>query len=86
MTIEERLEDNARTVQFILTLQKSHDDQIAALIERDAALFAKMDILTDKMNILTDRTMQAMDAINRLGHIAASHDERLDDLEGRNQP
>jgi chromosome segregation ATPase len=97
MTIEERFEDNARTVQFILTLQKSHDDQIAALIERDAALFAKVDILTDKMNILTDkveiltdkvdiltdRTMQAMDSINRLGHIAANHDQRLDDLEGR---
>ncbi len=72
MTIEERLEDNARTVQFILTLQKSHDDQIAALIERDAALSAKMDVLTDKMDILTDkmdiltgRTIQAMDSINR---------------------
>ena len=72
MTIEERFEDNARTVQFILTLQKSHDDQIAALIERDAALSAKMDVLTDKMDILTDkmdiltgRTIQAMDSINR---------------------
>ena len=77
MTIDERFEENARTAQF-LTLQKSHDDQIAALIERDVALSAKMDILTD-------RTMQAMDSINRLGRIAASHGERLDDLEGRNE-
>ena len=43
----------------------------------------KMDILTDKMDILTGRTIQAMDSINRLGHIAASYDQRLDDLEGR---
>ena len=60
MTIDERLE-------FIATLQQTHDEQIGKLIERQ--------------DVLTERTIQAMDAINRLARIVENHEERIEDLE-----
>jgi hypothetical protein len=60
-------------MQFLLVSQKSHDDQIAALIERES-------VLKDHMDTLAVRTTQAMTAIHRLANIAVSHEERLDDL------
>ena len=41
----------------------------------------RMDTLAQRMNVLTERTIQAMDAINRLGRIAANHEDRIDGLE-----
>ena len=88
MTIDERLE-------FIATLQQSHDDQIGKMVEQGsrntvaiAALTGRMDTLAQSMsnltqvvNILSNRTIQAMDAIGRLANIAAGHDERIEKLE-----
>jgi hypothetical protein len=62
MTIDERLE-------YITTLQQTHDEQIGKLVEQNA--------------ILTERTIQAMDAIGRLARIAEIHEHRIEDLEGR---
>ena len=42
-----------------------------------------MDVLAQRMDLLTQRTVQAMDAINRLARIADSHEQRLDDLENQ---
>lgn len=69
MTIDERLE-------FIATLQQTHDEQIGKLIEQSDRQSARLDVLTE-------RTIQAMDAINRLARIAESHDQRIEDLEDR---
>jgi hypothetical protein len=78
MTIDERLE-------YITALQQSHDEQIGKLIEQNAILernvlqFAER---TDRtLKVLTERTIQAMDAINRLAHIAENHDNRISGLE-----
>ena len=56
-------------MQFLLVSQKSHDDQIAALIEQDT-------LLKKDLRILTKRTKQAMRAIARLANIAASADKQ----------
>ena len=63
MSIDERLE-------FLLTLQQSHDDQIVKLVEQGALNSAAIGALAGRMDVLTERTIQAMDAINRLAHIA----------------
>ena len=76
MSIDERLE-------FLLTLQQSHDDQIVKLVEQGALNSAAIGALAGRMDVLTERTIQAMDAINRLAHIAQSHDQRIEDLENR---
>jgi hypothetical protein len=55
MTIDERLE-------FIATLQQTHDEQIGKLVEQSA-------LVSERMEVLTERTIQAMDAINRLARI-----------------
>jgi hypothetical protein len=56
MTIDERLENIAHKLEFVATLQQTNEGDIAKLIE--------------KVDVLTDRTIQAMDAINRLSRIA----------------
>jgi hypothetical protein len=65
MTIDERLE-------FIATLQRTHDEQIGKLVEQNA-------LASERMDVLTERTIQAMDAINRLARIAESHERRIED-------
>ena len=69
MTIDERLD-------FIATLQRTHDEQIGKLVEQNA-------LVSERMEVLTERTIQAMDAINRLAGIAESHERRIEDLEDR---
>jgi hypothetical protein len=69
MTIDERLD-------FIATLQRTHDEQIGKLVEQNA-------LVSERMEVLTERTIQAMDAINRLARIAESHERRIEDLEDR---
>ncbi len=83
MTIDERLE-------YIATLQQSHDEQITKLVERGdraaeliEALTRRMDASAQRMDVLTERTIQAMDAINRLARIADNHENRIDNLEGQ---
>ncbi len=85
MTLDERLE-------YIATLQQTHDEQIGRLVEQSdetrsmiRALAAKTDRLTEHMDKLTERTIQAMDAINRLARIADNHEGRIGDLEDRQQ-
>jgi peptidoglycan hydrolase CwlO-like protein len=92
MNLDERLE-------YIATLQQTHDEQIGRLVEQSdetrsmiRALAAKtdkltehMDNLTMRMDKLTERTIQAMDAINRLARIADNHEDRIGDLEDRRQ-
>jgi hypothetical protein len=81
MTIDERL-------LYLTTLQQSHYDEIAKLVEQGnlntvhiAALTQRMDASANLMDVLTERTIQAMDAINRLGRIADNHENRIDGLE-----
>ena len=81
MTIDERLE-------YISTLQQSHDEQIGRLDEQIGKLFEgmqalkeRMDASVGRMDVLTERTIQAMDAINRLARIADIHENRISGLE-----
>ena len=83
MTIDERL-------AMLVAVQASHDDQIGRLVEEGArldrrmdGLTAKMENLTSKVDVLAERTIQAMDAINRLANIAGSHEDRISDLEDK---
>jgi hypothetical protein len=75
MTLDERLE-------YIATLQQTHDEQIGKLVEqadRNEKLLAEHIAASSKrMDVLTERTIQAMDAINRLARIAGSHEDRID--------
>jgi predicted nucleic acid-binding Zn-ribbon protein len=95
MTPEQRWEKIEQTLAYVTTLHRSHDEQIGklveqsdrnerligALAERMGGLAERMDGLTQRMDVLTQRTIQAMDAINRLGNIAMSHEDRIDSLE-----
>jgi hypothetical protein len=78
MTLDERLE-------YIATLQQTHDEQIGRLVEQadhNERLLAEHVAASNKrMDVLTERTIQAMDAINRLARIAGSHEDRIDALE-----
>ena len=83
MSIDERLE-------YILTLQQSHDEHISKIIEQSALNSAAIALNTAAIALntatiktLTERTIQAMDAVSRLAHIADIHDQRIDDLEGQ---
>lgn len=76
MSIDERLE-------YILTLQQSHDEHISKIIEQSALNSAAIALNTAAIKTLTERTIQAMDAVSRLAHIADIHDQRIDDLEGQ---
>ena len=89
MTIDERLE-------YIATLQKTHDEQIGKLFEKAQQteemvgslgkhvdrIGDHVDRIADQMEVLTARTIQAMDAINRLARIADNHETRIEGLEG----
>ena len=88
MSIDERLDKITQTLEYLLTLQQSHDDHIGTLTprmdetaQRMDETAKRMDETAKRMDVLTQRTIQAMDAINRLAHIAQSHDHRLEDLE-----
>ena len=76
MSIDERLE-------YILTLQQSHDEHISKIIEQSALNSAAIALNSAAIKTLTERTIQAMDAVSRLAHIADIHDQRIDDLEGQ---
>ena len=76
MSIDERLE-------YILTLQQSHDEHISKIIEQSALNSAAIALNSAAIKTLTKRTIQAMDAVSRLAHIADIHDQRIDDLEGQ---
>ena len=81
MSIDERLDKMTHTLEYLLTLQQSHDNHIGTLTQRMDETAQRMDETAKRMDVLTQRTIQAMDAINRLAHIAQSHDHRLEDLE-----
>ncbi len=81
MTIDERLERLTETVEFVATLQRTNEEHIGKLIEQGQALTERMDRFSGRMDLLTERTIQAMDAVNRLARIVEIHDARLDDLE-----
>ncbi|HEX4133201.1 MAG TPA: hypothetical protein VHY84_01165 [Bryobacteraceae bacterium] len=68
-------------LQYIATLQRSHDEQITRLVEQGDRNERHINALAGHMNILTERTIQAMDAINRLARIADSHEDRIGGLE-----
>jgi hypothetical protein len=55
------------------------DERIARLTERHEALARTVGLMGAHMSELTTRTIQAMYAINRLAHIAAARDGRLND-------
>ncbi len=78
MTLDERLE-------YIATLQQTHDEQIGKLVEQSEETRSMIRALAAQSNKLTERTIQAMDAINRLARIADNHEDRIGDLEDRKQ-
>ncbi|SPF48299.1 hypothetical protein SBA4_3870003 [Candidatus Sulfopaludibacter sp. SbA4] len=94
MTIDERLEKLterhealAQTVEILVANQRERDERDRQRDERQEKRDERQDAL---MRTLTDRTIQAMEAINRLGNIVGAHDvrldeheERLDDLQGK---
>jgi len=89
MTPEQRWDKIDQTLDYVATLQRSHDEQITRLVEQNdrnegliGGLTERMGVLTDRMGVLTERTIQAMDAINRLANIAVSRENRIDRLEG----
>ncbi len=79
MNIDERLEKLTerhealtQTVELIAAMQKDNDQHAA---QRSAEI--------DRRFAETDRRLgQVLEAITQLGHIAESHDHRLDNLEG----
>jgi hypothetical protein len=77
----QRWEKIDQTLNHVATLQRSHDEQIGKLVEQGDRNERLIGTLTEGMDVLTERTIQAMDASNRLANIAASHEERTDKLE-----
>jgi len=80
MTPEERWEHIDRTMALIA-------DRHAALAQT-AEILAAMFEANEKANekrfeVLTSRTIQAMDAINRLARIADNHEQGIEDMEDR---
>lgn len=73
MTPEEQLNRIQQTLDYVATLQRSHDEQIGKLVEQVNRNEKRLARLTERMDVLTQRTIQAMDAINRLTRIVESH-------------
>jgi hypothetical protein len=89
---QERFHRIEETLEYVVMAQRSHDDQIGRLVEQVDRLVERADknerlvaALAERSAVLTERSIQMMDAINRLAHIAAGHDERLDKLENPGQ-
>jgi len=74
MTSGDDLDRIKQTLDYVATLQRSHDEQIGKLVE-------KTDRLAERMAVLAERTIQAMDAIARLARIADIHEDRIEGLE-----
>jgi hypothetical protein len=74
MTLDEQL-------QYIATLQRSHDEQIGKLVEQTSQLAEQASRSEKRLDVLTERTIQAMEAINRLARIAGAHEDRIGNLE-----
>jgi ABC-type transporter Mla subunit MlaD len=66
MTSGDDLDRIKQTLDYVATLQRSHDEQIGKLVE-------KTDRLAERMAVLAERTIQAMEAIARLARIADIH-------------
>jgi len=71
---EQRWDRIDQTLEHVATLQRSHDQLIGKLVEQG-------DRNERLVGTLAERTIQAMDAINRLANIAVSHEDRIDKLE-----
>src|SRR5215469_12742322 len=83
MTIDERLERLTHTVEFVATLQRTNEEHIGKLIEQGDLSTRRVDKLATRMDELTERTIQTMDAINRLARIVESHEQRIEDIENQ---
>jgi chromosome segregation ATPase len=55
-------------------------DRLQAALEE---LTARVEKLTHRLELNEARVTQIMDTMNRLPNIVSSHEERLEDLEGR---
>ena len=85
MTPQEHLDQIQHKLDYVATLQASHDEQLGKLTE-DLTEFGEIlktmaEAADRRMNVLTERTIQAMEAINRLARIADIHEDRIDILE-----
>jgi len=90
----ERTDAIAQSVELLTSLHVDNERRMAEYMAQTGAtmekitanmdkLAATVDVLGKRADVLTERTIQAMDAINRLAVIVAAHDQRLDDLERR---
>ncbi|MGD1070064.1 MAG: hypothetical protein ABSB15_07975 [Bryobacteraceae bacterium] len=82
VSIEERLEKLTerhealtQTVEIIAVMRKENEKRFAERAAENDRRFAE----TDR------RTGQVLEGITQLGHIAESHDHRLDNLEGNSR-
>jgi len=85
--LTERTDALAQSVELLTSLHVDNERRMAEYMAQTSAtmdkLAATVDVLGKRVDVLTERTIQAMDAINRLAVIVAAHDQRLDDLERR---
>jgi hypothetical protein len=81
MTPGDDLDRIKQTLDYVATLQRSHDEQIGKLVEKTDRLAEHSALHEKRMAVLTERTIRAMDAIARLARIADIHENRIDDLE-----
>lgn len=73
MDLEERLEALAQTVELLARMQVDNEK----LFREHQAECRERSVRTD------ERMAQMMEAITRLTNIDEAHEERLDDIEGR---
>lgn len=71
MTPEEHLNQIQQKLDYVAMLQRSHDEQLGRLVEQGDHNEKAIASLAKTMDILAERTIQAMDAINRLPLIPA---------------
>ncbi len=87
MTIDERLEALAQTLELLSSLHRDlekHAEEAEArnqkrMAEIEARDEKRMGVLTEAMTRNEKRMGQMMDAITRLARIADAHQDRLDD-------
>jgi hypothetical protein len=78
MTIDERLEALAQSMEVLQGMHMDNDKRFTEQI-RHLAVVAEQN--EARVGELAKRSLQMMEAINRLAHIADIHDRRIERLE-----
>lgn len=78
MTPEQRWEKIDQTLDYVATRVRLRDEHFRKRVEQGNRNERLIGALVERMDVLTQRTIQAMDAINRLGNIAVNHENRIE--------